>query len=158
MAPIIEKIDTHLKQFWSNNKCNAEFSFTSIEEEVEHSVYSNTKLWFNLLQKRKDFVYKFTTCKRLLDSYGECECLQEEPMFIQRKFRHEKTYVTTIQELTVVRKNYLDNLRSECEILNLRKNDLPENNANEDRILEEKSSVGKINQQVKKGNFILLRL
>ena len=56
MAPIIEKIDTHLKQFWSNNKCNAEFSFTSIEEEVEHSVYSNTKLWFNLLQKRKDFV------------------------------------------------------------------------------------------------------
>ena len=79
-------------------------------------------------------------------------------MFIQRKFRHEKTYVTTIQELTVVRKNYLDNLRSECEILNLRKNDLPENNANEDRILEEKSSVGKINQQVKKGNFILLRL
>ena len=70
----------------------------------------------------------------------------------------KKKNVTTIQELTVVRKNYLDNLRSECEILNLRKNDLLENNANEDRILEEKSSLGKINQQVKKGNLILLRL
>ena len=64
---IMEKIDTHLKQFWSHDKRNTELSFTSIKQEAEHFIYSNSKLWSDLLQKRKDFVYKFTRCERLLD-------------------------------------------------------------------------------------------
>ena len=57
---IMEKIDTHLKQVWPNNKRNAELSFTSIKQEAEHFIYSSNKLWSDLLQERKDFVYKFT--------------------------------------------------------------------------------------------------
>ena len=103
----MEKIDTHLKQFWSNDKRNTKLSFTSIKQEAEHFIYSNSKLWSDLLQKRKYFVYKFTRCERLLDLYGEC--LQEEPIYIPRKFRNDKTYVTSQEELNVVRKNDLNN-------------------------------------------------
>ena len=92
-----------MKQFWPNGKLNTELSFTSIKQEAEHFIYSNNKLWFDLLQRRKDFMYKFTRCERLLDFYGEC--LQEEPMYIPRKFRNDKTYVTSQEELNVVRKN-----------------------------------------------------
>ena len=41
-------------------------------------------------------------------------------------------------------------MQSECEILKLRKNNLLENIANQDKILEEKLREGKINQQVEK--------
>ena len=54
------------------------------------------------------------------------------------------------EELKVARKNDLNNLQSECEILKLRKTNLLENIANQDKILEEKLRAGKINQQVKK--------
>ena len=93
-------------------------------------------------------MYKFTRCERLLDLYGGC--LQEEPICIPCKFRNDKTYVTSREELNVVRKNDLNNLQSECEILKLRKNNLLKNIANQDKILEEKLREGKINQQVKK--------
>ena len=33
---IMEKIDTHLKQLWSNDKRNTELSFTSIKLEAEN--------------------------------------------------------------------------------------------------------------------------
>ena len=67
----MEKIDTHLKQVWATTSLT-ELSFTSIKQEAEHFIYSNNKLSFDLLQERKDFVCKFTRCKRLLDLYGEC--------------------------------------------------------------------------------------
>ena len=109
VTPLItEKIDTHLKQVWPNNKRNTELSFTSIKQEAEHFIYSNNKLWSDLLQERKDFVYKFTRFERLLDLYGEC--LQEEPIYIPRKFRNDKTHVTSQEELNIVRKSDLNNL------------------------------------------------
>ena len=102
VTPLItEKIDTQLKQLWPNNKRNTELSFTSIKQEAEHFIYSNNKLWSDLLQERKDFVYKFTRFERLLDLYGEC--LQEEPMYIPRKFRNDKTHVTSQEELNIVK-------------------------------------------------------
>ena len=137
-----------MKQLWSNEKCNTELSFTSIKQEAEHFIYSNNKLWSDLLQKKKDFVYKFTRCERLLDLYGEF--LQEEPMYIPRNFRNDEAYVTSQEESNVVRKNGLNNLQLECEILKLRKNNLLENIANQDNILQEKLREGKINQHNKK--------
>ena len=71
-------------------------------------------------------------------------------MYIPRNFRNDKTYVTSQEELNVVRKNDLNNLQSECEILKLRKNNLLKNFANQDKILEQKLREGKMNQQVKK--------
>ena len=80
-------------------------------------------------------MYKFKRCERLLDLCKEW--LQEDPMYIPRKFRNDKTYVTSQEELNISRKSYLNNLKSECEILKLRKNNLLENIANQDKILEE---------------------
>ena len=79
---------------------------------------------------------KFTRYEQLLDLYGEC--LQEEPIYILHKFRNDKTYVTSQEELNVVRKYDLNNLQSEREILKLRKNNLLENIAIQDKILQEK--------------------
>ena len=47
--------------------------------------------------------------------------LREEPMYIPRKFKNDRTYVTSEEELNVFRKNDLSNLQSECEILKLKK-------------------------------------
>ena len=80
-------------------------------------------------------MYKFKRCERLLDLCKEW--LQEDPMYIPRKFRNDKTYITSQEELNISRKSYLNNLKSECEILKLRKNNLLENIANQDKILEE---------------------
>ena len=137
-----------MKQFWSKDKRNTELSFRNIKQEAEHFICSNNKLWSVLLQKRKGFTHEFTRCERLLDLYGEC--LQEVPMYIPRTFRNDKTYVTSQEELNDVRKNDLNDLQSECAILKLRKNNLLENIANQDKILEEKLREGKINQKVKK--------
>ena len=89
------------------------------------SSYSNNKLWPDLLPKRKNFVYKFTRCERLLDLFGEC--LEEAPMYIPRKFRNGKTYVASQEKSNIVKKNDINNLQSECEILKLRKNSFLEN-------------------------------
>ena len=59
-------------------------------------------------------MYKFTRCEWLLDLQGEH--LQKGPMYIPCKFRNDKTYVTLQEELNV-RKNDLNNLQSECEIV-----------------------------------------
>ena len=72
MLIIMEKLDPHLKQFWPNDKRNRELCFTNIKQEADHFIYSYSHLWSNILQKRKDFVQKFTRCERLLDLYGEC--------------------------------------------------------------------------------------
>ena len=40
-------------------------------------------------------------------------------MYVPRKFRNNKTYVLSQRELNVVRKNDLNNLQSECQILKL---------------------------------------
>ena len=77
-------------------------------------------------------MYKFARYERLLDLSGEW--LQVKPMYIPRKLRNDKTYVISQEELNVVRKNDLNNLLSECEILELRKNNLLKNIANQDKI------------------------
>ena len=77
-------------------------------------------------------MYKFARYERLLDLSGEW--LQVKPMYIPHKLRNDKTYVISQEELNVVRKNDLNNLLSECEILELRKNNLLKNIANQDKI------------------------
>ena len=71
-------------------------------------------------------------------------------IYIPCKFRNNKTYLASQDELNVVIKSDLNNLLSECEILELRKSNLLENIANQDKILEEKLSKRKINQQGEK--------
>ena len=73
--------------------------------------------------------------------------------YIPRKFRNDKTFCNIKEELNFVSKNYLNNLKSECDMLKLRKNNLIENIAVQDKILQEKLSKQKINQQVKKEIF-----
>ena len=55
-------------------------------------------------------------------------------MYIPHKLSNDKTYVISQEELNVVRKNDLNNLLSECEIVELRKNNLLKNIANQDKI------------------------
>ena len=69
--------------------------------------------------------------------------LTRRAYIIPRKFRNGKTYVTSQGKLNVVTENDLNNLQSECEILKLRKNNLFENIANQDKILEVKLREGK---------------
>ena len=49
----MDRINAHLKQLWSNDKHNTELSFTSIKQEAERFIYSNSKLWSDLPQKKR---------------------------------------------------------------------------------------------------------
>lgn len=72
-------------------------------------------------------------------------------LYIPRKFRNDKTFVTSPVELNVViEKNHVNILQSEFEILKLRKNNLLEDIADQDKILEEKLRKRKTSLQVKK--------
>ena len=74
-------------------------------------------------------------------------------MHIPRKFRNGKTYVTSQEELNVVRKNDLNNFLSNCEILKLRKHILLKNIANHDKILDEKLSEKKQVSKLKRKSY-----
>ena len=86
------KTDAHLKHFWSNDKRNTELSFTNLSKKQNIPYMATTNYGLIYFRKKKRLCYKFTRCERLLDLHGEC--LQEEPMNIQHKFRNDKTYVT----------------------------------------------------------------
>ena len=82
-------------------------------------------VWFTW--EKKIFCVQINKSGRLLDVYGEY--LQKEHMFVPRKFRNSKTYVTSQEELNIARKNDLSNVQS-FNVWKLRKNNLLENIAN----------------------------
>ena len=50
---IMEKIGSHLKQFWSSDKCNAELSITRIKHNISYIAITNYGLIF--FRKEKIF-------------------------------------------------------------------------------------------------------
>ena len=57
----------------------------------------------------------------MLDLYGTY--LQDEPLYIPKKFRNEKVYVRSARERKVIEKSNWHKFQNECELLKIRRED-----------------------------------
>ena len=60
-------------------------------------------------------MFKYLRCDKQILLYNEC--LEEEPMYINRKFRNEKVYIMNEQQQNIYKKLALEKLKTEIEIL-----------------------------------------
>ena len=68
----------------------------NVNKEVNSFIRRNNDHWQKKLEKRKDVYYKFTRSDQLILLYNEC--LEEEPIYIPRKFRNDNTFTMNEQE------------------------------------------------------------
>ena len=77
--------------------------------------------WNRNLNKRKNLHYRLYRCEQLLDLCSTY--LQEEPLYIPKKFRNYKVYVISARERKVIEKSNLQKFQNECELLRFRRED-----------------------------------
>ena len=66
-------------------------------------------------------MFKYLRCDKQILHYNKC--LEEEPMYIPRKFWNDKTYTMNDQEKNTYNKLALEKLKTEMEILTNRQGD-----------------------------------
>ena len=91
----------------------------NVNKEVNSFIRRNNDHWQKKLEKRKDVYYKFTRSDQLILLYNEC--LEEEPIYIPRKFRNDNTFTMNEQEKNIYFKLDLTKLKTEMEILTTRR-------------------------------------
>jgi hypothetical protein len=97
---------------------------TPPDVEVRNFKREHTTDFDNRLNTRENEYYKYARCENLLDLYAEG--MQEEPIYIPKKFRNDKMHVMSPPELSVVEKLERNRLKAECEILTIRKQEFME--------------------------------
>lgn len=100
---------------------------TFIPPKREYNLFKdkNQQFFDDMLQKRESEYYKYNRNEQLLDLYAEG--MQEEPIYIPRKFRSDNCHVKSNAKLTCIRKVELQRFRSECEIIRIRRDNFTEN-------------------------------
>lgn len=91
----------------------------NIQQDVENFIYKNQSLWYSKLGKRKDALYKYLRCDKLILLYNDC--LEIEPMYIPRKFRNDRVHVMNEKEKNIYKKLALEKMKTEMEILTNRR-------------------------------------
>ena len=87
----------------------------NVNKEVNSFIRRNNDHWQKKLEKRKDVYYKFTRSDQPILLYNEC--LEEEPIYIPRKFRNDNTFTMNEQEKNIYFKLDLTKLKTEMKIL-----------------------------------------
>ena len=82
-------------------------------------VQDNIKDWERTLENRNKTYWQYIRTVSTLDLYTEC--LEEEPMYIPRKFRKDKTHYRNAEEKREVERMNHERLKSEMQILQIRK-------------------------------------
>ena len=88
-------------------------------DDVNDFLSRNKGKWREELQKRKDCYYKFVRCDQLIPLYNEC--LEEESIYIPRKFRNGDIYTMNQNEKNIYFKLDLMKLKAEMEVLTTRR-------------------------------------
>ena len=91
----------------------------NFNKEVNSFIRRNNNHWQKELEKRKDVYYKFTRSDQLILLYNEC--LEEEPIYIPRKFRNDNTFTMNEQEKNIYFKFDLSKLKTKIEIITTRR-------------------------------------
>ena len=82
----------------------------NVNKEVFSFIRKNNNHWQKELEKRKDVYYKFTRSDQLI-------LLEEEPIYISRKFHDNNTFTMNEQEKNIDLKIDLRKLKTEMEVL-----------------------------------------
>ena len=90
-----------------------------LPDNLNRFICRNNDHWQKELEKRKYDYYKFTGSDQLMLLYNEC--LEEEPIYIPRKFRNDNTFTMNEQEKNIYFKLDLTKLKTEMEILTTRR-------------------------------------
>ena len=92
---------------------------TFSETDKSSIIKENREKWNKTLDKREDLFYKYHHTTRLLDLYTEC--LEQDELYIPRKFRQDNTHISNPAESPVIRKLEFQRFQAECEILRIRR-------------------------------------
>ena len=84
----------------------------NLKENVDNFICENKDLWYSKLDKQKDVMFKMLCHKQVL-LYNKC--LEEEPVYIPRKFRNNKVYTMKDQEKNIYNKLALEKINTEME-------------------------------------------
>ena len=96
-----------------NNKLEAEFN----------AFRNNNKTYIEeQLREREEKYYTLARYEHYLDLWTEC--LEEEPVYVPKKYRNDKFYVTSNAELISVNRSELQRFQSQCEIFRLRRDNI----------------------------------
>ena len=87
----------------------------NLKENVDDFIYENQDIWHSKLDKPKDVMFKYLRCDKQVLRYNKC--LEEESMYIARKFRNDKVCTMNGQEKNIYNKLALAKLKTEMEVL-----------------------------------------
>ena len=104
-------------------------SHIEVRQEAERVMSNYQTEIKGFAKRRKKFFQQHERCVSLNRLYDEC--LEEQPPYIPRKFREDKFHVMDQEELEIVNRRSMANLRCQYDILSKRKRDFA-NKVNEE--------------------------
>ena len=115
--------------------------------EVLRFVAINKQSWKLQLTEGNKLYGQFIRCESLLDIYGLC--LQEEPVYIPKRYRHDKVHVLYDEEKNIRTTANLQNMQADMEVLKIRRD-------NYKRMLDkcDESSLKFINEKAKDPSMV----
>ena len=98
------------------------------KKEFEKFRSTNTHFLSQKLDERKDEYYKHSRCNKLSELYARIienntECTDATHIYVPRKFRKDEYNIMSEAELIAISKFEQERLKSECEILQLRRDE-----------------------------------
>ena len=94
----------------------------SVQQEFTDFRRKNKQYFDHNLIKREELYYKYARNEHFLNLYNDY--MQEEPLYVPRKFHLDTYHVTSQAELHIIIKADFNRFQTECEIFKLRCNDL----------------------------------
>ena len=89
------------------------------DQEAYKYINEHKLVWENGLKDRKHAYEQYIRCNSHIELYNEC--LEEQPIYIPRKFRSDKRHTLSEREKCVVDKMNYNNMISEIGILKIRR-------------------------------------
>ena len=115
---IIELCKSEIKSSFNAKEDTIKDNVTIKNEVTDFKKTNGTQL-DNLLKKRESKYYNYAKYEHLLDLYGEC--IEEEPVYIPKKFRNDNYEAVSSDEMKIMRKVEYKRFQAECEIFTLRR-------------------------------------
>ena len=103
----------------TNNNFHLLNKKTPPSREALHFIAINKQAWKLQLTERNKLYEQFIRCESLLDIYGLC--MQEEPIYIPRRYRHDKVHVLYEEEKNIRTTANLQNMQADMAVLKIRR-------------------------------------
>ena len=131
---------SNIPQTITNNKVTIPKEAKSFKDE--HWEFFEEKLKY----REKEY-YKFARCEHLLELYDEY--MKKEPIFVPREFRKDNYFTLNDAEKEVIRNLGIKRLETECQLLDLRRNEFTKRIHTIDKQVKSFINNGQISNEAK---------